>query len=293
MKTKKDNFLLLILCFGFFSTISSYGQLSVDVGKDTTYCPGIGKMMLGDNAIIKNGVEPYSIKWECNVPKGLYSYFTASDLLSDTTAISPFFKYTPTNKWIKFTIHVTDRNNNYTKDSIRVRFSEFVYSTGYVGIEINRGDSILFEYSTVGGGSEPLQFHWQPKTGLSNPDDLITWCKPDHTTMYDIIATDSCGCVSAPNTVYYVKVLTTGFNELKEDRYNILQINQKGTKVYFNNPLKLKARVTVYTINGAICRYFDISNDHLEIANQIKYKGVYVIRISVGELTESIKFIKL
>jgi hypothetical protein len=247
MKTKKYNFLLLILCFGFFSTMSSYGQLSVDIGKDTTYCADVGKMYLGDKMIIKNGVEPYSIKWECKVPKGLYSYFTASDFLNDTTAISPFLTYTPpNNQWIKFTIHVTDSKNNYTMDSIRVRFSKFAYLTGYAGIEIKKGDSILFKYSSVGGGIEPLEYQWQPKTGLSNPDSLITWCKPNSTTQYDIIAIDSCGCVSYPNTVYYVMVLQTGLNEVKNDKSNLLNIRQNGKLIYFNNPYKQEARITLY-----------------------------------------------
>lgn len=236
MKTKRSNFLLLILCFGFFSAISSYGQLSVDVGKDTTYCAEVGKMYLGDKLIIKNGVEPYSIKWECKVPKGLYSYFTASDLLSDTTVISPFFTYTPSNnQWIKFTIHITDGKNNYAEDSIRVRFSKFGYLTGYAGIEIKKGDSILFKYSSVGGGIEPLEYHWQPKTGLSNPDSLETWCKPNSTTLYDITVIDSCGCVSYPNAVYYVMVLPTGLNEINNDKDNFIAENKLwriGAKIY-------------------------------------------------------------
>jgi hypothetical protein len=292
MTIRKCDFLLLILCFGFFSAISSYGQLSVDVGKDTTYCAEVGKMYLGDKLIIRNGVEPYSIKWECKVPMGLYSYFTASDFLSDTTAISPFFTYTPpNNQWIKFMIHITDGKNNYAEDSIRVRFSKFGYLTGYAGIEIKKGDSILFKYSSVGGGIEPLEYLWQPKTGLSNPGSLETWCKPNSTTQYDIIVTDSCGCVSNPNTVYYVIVLPTGLTEVNNDDRNLLNIRQNGNWIYFNNPYKKEAHITLYSINGETKHNLTITEDHFKFDNLLKSKGMYIVKISVGELTGSIKFI--
>lgn len=294
MKTKNCYFIVLLLYFSFSFSICSFGQLIVDAGKDTTYCTGVGKMYLGNNVTIENGVEPYSISWECNVKLTEYLTYTAKDFLNDTTLLSPLIiGHISGLEWIKFIIHVRDSQNNYARDSIYVRFSTFAFSTGFIEIELEKGDSILFNQSTVGGGIEPLKFHWQPKTGLSNPDSLVTWCKPDYTTRYDIIAIDSCGCVSPPNAVYYVTVLTTGFDEKKTDKDSLLHIKQVGTTIYFNNPLKLKAHVALYTINGALCCSFDIADDHLNIANQLKNKGVYVIRISVGSLTGNSKFINL
>ena len=296
MKTKNCNFILLLLYFSFSFSICSFGQLTVEAGKDTTYCIGQypHTMLLGDHVIIKNGVEPYSIKWECKVELTEFLTYTAKDFLNDTTLLSPLIKgHTPWPEWTKFIIHVRDSKNNYARDSINVRFSTFILSTGYHVVELKRGDSILFNETSVGGGIEPLKFHWQPKTGLSNPDSLVTWCKPDYTTQYDIIAIDSCGCVSPPNTVYNVTVLTTGLDEKKTDKDSLLHIKQVGTTIYFNNPLKLKAHVALYTINGALCCSFDIADDHLKIANQLINKGVYVIRISVGSLTGNSKFINL
>lgn len=293
METKNAFLLVLLFCLGF--SLSNYGQLNVDAGKDTTYCTGNGKMYLGNNVTIKNGVEPYSIKWECKVPRGgLHPYYTASDLLTDSTAVSPIIRGVPTsNEWIKFTLHVTDSQNNYATDIIKVRFSNFVLSTGYYGVDLKKGDSILFNQSSVGGGIEPLSFYWQPKTGLSNPDSLVTWCKPDHTTEYDIIAIDSCGCVSYPNTAFYVMVSPTGLNEVENSIDKSLHIKQVDSKVFFHNPHKLKAHVVLYTINGSTCSSFDVADDHLEIANQLMDKGVYIISISVGGLTGNSKFIKL
>jgi len=63
----------------------------VDAGKDTTYCIGqyAHTMYLGDLAIIKNGVEPYSISWECNVELSEHLTYTVKDFLNDKTLLSP------------------------------------------------------------------------------------------------------------------------------------------------------------------------------------------------------------
>lgn len=184
----------------------------VNAGNDTTYCVGLYStdIPMGLKINIQNGVAPYTYAWECKVPKGNYSFYTASDFLNDTTALSPSFTYPPgNNQWVTFTLHVTDSENNSGKDSIRLRFSKFGYLLGYPGVEINKGDSILLSFSSIGGGIEPLKFHYQPEAGLSNPDSLVTWAKPEVSTTYDIIATDSCGCVSEPNTAYYVMVMVS------------------------------------------------------------------------------------
>jgi len=294
METRNSNIIFLLFGFICFFSLRSNGQLIVDAGKDTTYCTGVGKLYLGNNVAIKNGVEPYSISWECKVPKGLYSFFTASDLLSDTTAISPFITYTPTNnEWIKFTLHITDSQNNSAEDSIRVRFSTFGYLTGYGGTEIKKGDSILLRYSSVGGGIEPLKFHWQPETGLSNPDSLVTWCKPDFTTLYDITVTDACGCVSSPNTAYYVMVQPTGLDEIKNDEGNSLNIRQDGKLIYFNNPFKQETHIALYSVNGEVRYNLAISEDHFEPDKLLKNEGIYVVKISLGGKVGGCKFLKI
>ncbi|HET6557116.1 MAG TPA: T9SS type A sorting domain-containing protein [Prolixibacteraceae bacterium] len=200
--------MLISICLSF--SLNTHGQIIVEAGNDTTYCSGVytTEIPMGLKVKIQNGIEPYTYAWECKIPKGNYSFYTASDFLNDTTAISPSFTYPPANnQWVTFTLHVTDSENNSGKDSIRFRFSKFGYLLGYPGVEINKGDSILLSFSSIGGGIEPLKFHYQPETGLSNPDSLVTWAKPEVSTTYDIIATDSCGCVSEPNTAYYVMVM--------------------------------------------------------------------------------------
>jgi len=174
MGKKREEFRIVLFLISFLISMSTYSQFKVDAGKDTTFCTGqnIDSLFLGTTAKFENGIPPYSIQWECKIPKGLDAYYTASDLLSDSTILSPRFLY-PLNpgEWIKFTLHVTDSENNYSKDSISIRFSIFDYLTGggQTRFYIEKGDSILVNFNDVGigGGISPLTYQWQPKTYLT------------------------------------------------------------------------------------------------------------------------------
>jgi hypothetical protein len=215
MGKKREEFRIVLFLISFLISMSTYSQFKVDAGKDTTFCTGqnIHSLILGTTAKIENGFPPYSIVWECKIPKGGYSFFTASDLLSDTTILSPYFLYNPNHvEWIKFILHVTDSENKYAKDSIFIRFSKFGYLTGggQTRFYIEKGDSILLNFNNtgIGGGISPLTYHWSPKTYLSNPDSVITWCKPDSSIQYEVVAIDSCGCISYPELAYDIRVLS-------------------------------------------------------------------------------------
>ena len=212
---KREEFRIVLFLISFLISMSTYSQFKVDAGKDTTFCTGqnIDSLFLGITAKIENGIPPFSIQWECKIPKGLDAYYTASVLLSDTTILSPRLLY-PLNpgEWIKFTLHVTDSENNYSKDSISIRFSISDYLTGggQTRFYIENGDSILLNFNNtgIGGGIAPLTYHWSSKTYLSNPDSIITWCKPDSSIQYEVVAIDSCGCVSYPELAYDIRVLS-------------------------------------------------------------------------------------
>ena len=208
---KQKNIIVLVFTLTWFS---SYSQLIVDAGKDTTFCTGqnINTMILGTTAKIMNGRPPFKFAWECTYRLTDKLIFTASDFLNDTTLQSPTFKdITVDQDWLKFTLTVTDSENNYTKDSIFIRFSKFDYLTGggQTRFYIEKGDSILLNFNDVGigGGISPLKHQWQPKAYLSNPDSVITWCKPDSSIQYEVVAIDSCGCVSYPEMAYDIRIL--------------------------------------------------------------------------------------
>lgn len=192
-----------------------YGKcLIVDAGKDTTYCSeqNFNAQILGTTAKITNGKPPYKIAWECIYRIADILVFHASFLLNDTTLQTPTFKNIPVDQdWLKFTLTVTDSENNSASDSLFVRFSRFVSLTGggQPRHYIEKGDSIMltFPNSGIGGGIEPLTYYWRPKTYLSDPDSVTTWCKPDSSVQYEEFAVDSCGCVSTIETVYDIRVL--------------------------------------------------------------------------------------
>jgi len=299
MEIKKIIQLSFFFFFAFALGKTCFSQLTVEMGKDTTYCVGLhpDTMYLPQNITINGGIEPYTIAWECKVPKGLYDFHTASYFLNDTTILTPYFtNWLYPGKWIRFTLHITDSENNYVKDSLRIRFSIFGYLPGYSVIEVEKGDSVLFNHSSVGGGIEPLRFNWEPTVGLTNPDTLVTWLKTDSLMQwkneYYIIATDSCGCVSDPSLVYEIRVLTTGIDELNIKK-NHLNIRQEGKMIYFNNPLKQKASVSIYSIEGTAIHHLNIANDQVNFNNILKTKGVFILRIKVGENVGSHKILNL
>lgn len=298
MNTKPRKILwILITLLGFLPT-NGKAQLMVDAEKDTTFCTGqnIESLQLGTNVKIENSKEPNAIAWECKIPRGPDSYFTASDLLSDTTILSPYFLYNPVNvEWIKCTLHVTDSENKYAKDSICIRFSKFGYLTGggQTIFYIEKGDSILLNINNagIGGNIPPLTYYWQPRTYLSKPDSSITWCKPDSSLVYTVVAIDSCGCLSYPQMAYDIRVLTTGLDDIKMEKDIILNIRQNGTKLFFHNPFKEKAHITFYSINGNLINNYDTIDDNLEISHLLECKGIFIVKISVGKLTGNIKVI--
>ena len=252
-----------LFCYQINET-NLYGKcLMIDAGKDTTFCTGqnIDSLFLGATAKIENGIPPFSIQWECKIPKGLDEYYTASDLLSDSTILSPRLLY-PLNpgEWIKFILHVTDSENNYSKDSISIRFSIFDYLTGggQTRFYIEKGDSILLNFSDagIGGGISPLTYNWQPKTYLTEPDSLITWCKPDSSIQYEVVAIDSFGCVSESVLVYDIRVLP----DTIENKPEFAPI---GAEWYYNYRESMDGPETGYyllksikdtTIDSKVCR---------------------------------------
>ena len=180
---------LLIAHFCVLLSLTGFSQFAVDAGKDTTYCYSIcsdKKLYLGKDIKIKNGMEPYTFAWECAVPVTSRLTFTASDFLNDTTQTVPYFvDHHLDQKWVKYILHVTDKNGDRAKDSLRVRFSSFGYSLGYQVIELARGDSFLIRAGGVTGGISPLKFlQWTPTKGLSDTNNVFSWCKPDFSTEY-------------------------------------------------------------------------------------------------------------
>lgn len=271
---------VFIIIFCLFS-ISVFAQLSVDAGKDTTYCSeqNFNSQILGAASKVTNGKPPYKFAWKCVYRITDRLIFTASFMLTDTTLQTPAFKNIPVDQdWLKFTLTVTDSENNIARDSLFVRFSSFAYLTGggQPRFYIEKGDSILLSFPNagIGGGIEPLTYYWRPKTYLSAPNSLGTWCKPDSSIQYEEFAIDSCGCVSTILPVYDIRVLP-------ETNDNNPEFAPIGAKWYFNYPNPTSNDYVVYeskkdsTIQGKVSRAIDVwlNNSRLVSREYIHQNG--------------------
>jgi hypothetical protein len=185
-------------------------EIIVDAGNDTTICMGFytDSVNIGTNARIVGGTKPYKIAWECNAE--LFNrHYTASDILVDTTVLSPTIlpDFTYFDK-LEFNLRVIDSVGYSASDSLTVNFSRCGCTTGYSVIFLNKGDSVWLD------AGEPderfVKKYFEPSYGLTFPDSSGTWCKPEVTTDYSIVSVDSTGC-SCSCHAYEIRVWGTDF----------------------------------------------------------------------------------
>ena len=267
----------------FITSQSGFSQLTVDVGKDTVYCtnPYTDTLILGDNVKIGNGVEPYTIAWECNV-NTFIGRKTASDLLNDSTLVSPVFNY---GVWIyvekvEFILKVEDHEGNIVKDTIDVVFSKCGCTSEYTVIELIKGDSVWINAGPPGG--RIAGFYWEPSDGLTNPDSASTWCKPDKTTSYNIVSVDTFGC-HCPCQALEVRVAVSGVIDLELNPETNINLKQVGNSIRFDNYLNDEAHISLYSLNGNLLYKTSIESNELDLSQIIPSgKGIYIVKVSIG-----------
>jgi hypothetical protein len=292
MKSKKIPIILLLL--SFILTNNSFGQMIVEIGKDTVYCtdPNTTSIPMGLNVNIKNGVEPFRFAWECKVvPNGILKPLTASDILDDSTMVSPILIdpiWLYSENKVKFILHVSDHLNNRAEDSIQVDFSRCVWILGYRVIEIIQGDSIWLDAGTPQGSI--LAYHWEPSVGLSNPDSSATWCKPEIKTNYFLTAIDTSGC-SCSNEIYEIRIIPTNIDSKINSENNINPF-QRGSRVYFNNNMNQEALTSIFSLDGKLINQYTTSNDNIDVTQLLTEKGVYIIKISLNGNIGVCKYLK-
>ena len=234
--------------------------MKVDAGNDTTYCAGFwpDTMYLGENLIIENGTVPFSYRWECRFELTPALIISASDFLNDTTSANPYFTdWLTLPDRIRFTVQVTDAENNTAKDSITVGFSGCACYTGYQVIHLNKGDSVWLDAGIPSGNIEKI--YWEPAYGLSNPDSSATWCKPDSTMNYSIVSVDRFGCVCSCHA-YEIRV-----NEDTNSQHDYRELVQGG---------KLWSTTETGTENINNYRSYWIKFQGDTLINDLEYKKV-------------------
>jgi len=292
---RKVKLFLFFALFVFFSPVC-WGQLQVKIGNDTTFCAGNIEegIQLASHLTIANGVAPYQYCWSISKPYEYFPerFFYASSMLNDTTLANPVFLTQYINdpqSWTTFILHVEDNIGNIAKDSINIRFSEFMASIPEPSVFfINKGDSIFFDISDVDyGGILPYaSYEWIPKEGVSDPHSPKTWLKPDTKTHYICIATDSVGCNGSMGSGYLI-ILKSETSIQTGVRKNIIYQNN-GT-IFFDNPDNKNVKFSFYDLSGKLV------HEGITTANQynpyLTGLGVVLLcKININNRQETIKY---
>lgn len=216
MKKYYTVFIMLVL----LTAGNSFAQLTADAGPNIVACVGINGVFdstcIGGSPSATGGVPPYTYTWEARYTyQGTYLTFTyfASDFLNDTTLANPTVKY-PGGQNIVFRLTVTDAMGATSTDSMRVRFSLFMFTLDYYDYTLNAGDSAYFWIgANVSGGLSPQQYLWRPNHGLIDSTSICFWAKPEHFVAYYLTITDSAGCKITGAPFYYVNVIYQGIKQ--------------------------------------------------------------------------------
>lgn len=224
----------------------------ISIGKDTTFCVSEDRIYIGEDISITGGTPPYTYTWSGKMVVGdSGEWISASDFLSDVTALNPYFTQRGImREWFSLQLTVEDRNQIKTTEKMEFRFSEpYASIMMEEPIIIQLGDSALFDLSNddLGGILPYANFTWEPQEGLLNPDAPITWCKPEKETRYYCYITDSVGC-SLVSQVYWVIPSPMSTSDIQKE----LDIYQSGQAIYFNNPSKEEADILFYTLDGSL-----------------------------------------
>lgn len=280
-------------------------QCEVDAGEDIYTCIDaitgtIDTMQL--NAIILEGESPFTYKWEANYHTGLISLpvITASHFLNDTTLLNPLLveSILSNNNPLTFTLTVTDNNGSQCIDSTNIVFSHFGALPDFLEREISLGDSIEI-YSIIGLGIPPLSYAWTPNYNISDTTISNPYVWPDIDMMYDVVVTDSIGCVNkftGTKWTIFVNPVST------EDIYQ-----NKSVKIYPNpidattiieiddQNINQNIGIEIYNNQGKpIFKDVIPSMKNYLIGNKIQENGIYyyILRDNSGRIIATDKLIK-
>lgn len=283
----KNTFFLISL---LLLTTLVYSQVSADAGPDRHICylpEGEEEFsFLGGNPTAFGGTAPYTYCWHCApIPLWEESPYVlhAHDFLDDTTSSNPQVVniVQPT----LFYLTVTDAIGNTAADSVWVSAS--IFSNMLIEpacFHIARGDSVFVLPSGVdiaisGGGN--VSYLWQPSYGLS--DSTIVdgfWAKPEVTTTYSCILTDSMGCTATSENCLHIIVETVGIeSDINKSAFNIYpnptnnELNIELPNSDFNGTLNLMDG------SGKIIFQKSLQQSHDKISLYDLSNGIYIVQV--------------
>ena len=269
----------LLLIFVLLPALS-FAQLQIKIGNDTTFCGSISldyeAPQLGTNLTITGGIPPYKYAWSAKI--NAFGNYYAKDLLNDTTISTPTFKNHWLNQtWESFTLTVTDAENNTATDVVKVRFSLFGITLGYITYYVNAGDEIILSDIPIGSGIEPYRsYSWSPPDDLLTPNERTTVCKPSKSARYYITVEDSVVCKATGHSCD-VEVVPVGITET-ESPHNDIPFISDGA-LFWKNTEKLPVKINLYSLTGAKIKEIYPTTDEYSLKTNISAPILYEIII--------------
>ena len=196
--------------------------LTVDCGENIVICPddvyafyneGVDTLYIGRNVEISKGKPPYTYAWTCKPQEQGLKTITASDLLSDTTIVNPYFIREPADYKCVFNLKVTDANGNEAVDSLSVLFETFTYFTDDANNLAERTDGnqiyLTGEQKNMLCLFPPMSYFAVIESDTIALPAYITIQETDSVTIFGI---DSIGCHDYPHK-YWGKWLLVSIDE--------------------------------------------------------------------------------
>lgn len=280
----KQFFLLkILLVLATSSTLKAQTPLTVDAGTDTNYCIALNRdtILLGSNPTAHGGIKPYHYEWT------VYSITTGKEI-SILSEIGEDHESNPAIATLEF-LHPAINDVFITKVTVSDSAHSVISDSAFIGIScikfkhlvlcgrIVHNDSVQLDLCNIDQGIAPFSYHWTPEKDISNPNIRNPMVKPDTTTAYFVMVTDSIGCSAEDEIMVWVDDETT----LKDRQTNTEYIKFLGDRLYFSNEL-VGGTIQISSINGTIVYYEIIKSDHLNIPDIIKIKGVYLYQAVTG-----------
>jgi len=249
-------------CYGYI--YKKVTPLTVNAGKDTSYCRFYGSIILGGTPTAIGGLAPYKYKWKI--------YFLQLDSIIDTTETiaNPVFSRLSNGTYV-MKVTVSDALNNSVTDSVIISNSTFALKLCCGVVQSVNGDSVELSTHFI-GGIGPRKYIWSPMTGLSNPYIEKPKAKPTFPNItYYVKVTDSLGCYATDwgMTVTNIKNgdLYTGFVSHKNPILNSGTMN-------FTSEL-LGSILQIVSVGGIIQYQSKIESESIPLGSLIPTSGIY------------------
>lgn len=259
----------------------SFSQCFVDLGPAIASCPN-DTARLGINLVTSGFTAPLTYTWEAHktwqIGSNTYNFY-ASDFIDDTTIANP--KITSQEEgFIRFKLTVADANGLSCSDSVEVHYSQFVFTLALpMDVFINEGDSVwLSGWQNIAGTVPPFTYLWYPTHGLTDSTSLAFWAKPDTTTLYRLIVTDSLGCSEMGPGSYRVHVNPLNVDENLAAQFSVYPNPTKG-KMRIKNTSGLQIeKVSLVDLSGrTVLKITDFKSDELDIS--LLKSGAYIAQL--------------